>query len=211
MARLASPTSTEGFGFTYADKVGAAALLALLTRTPFADQELGAVTRVQFGQRPAGWHFDDLLLTLDHLGTEHRLAISIKSASHVNSNRIAAEIVDLVWEQATDGSPLNEANDRLALAQPSVNQATGDELAELYRWAMRQQDGQLETWLQPGVANNLKRTLVDSIRRGEERDDPQRFLGSFACFRWTLTHRKTRLRRRPLPSALRLYLIRPRQ
>lgn len=27
MARPASPTSTEGFGFTYANKVGAAALL----------------------------------------------------------------------------------------------------------------------------------------------------------------------------------------
>lgn len=179
MARVASPTATEGFGFTYADKVGATALVALLARSPFADQELGVVTAVKFGQRPAGWHFDDLLLTLDHLGTEHRLAISIKSASHVGNNGISTEIGDLVWEQATDGGPLDEANDRLALAQPSMNQVIRDELAELYRWALRQQDGQLEAWLQPGVANNLKRALADSVRRGEGKDDAQRFFRLF--------------------------------
>lgn len=179
MARIASPTSTEGFGFTYADKVGAAALLALLARSPFADQELGVVTRVQFGQRPAGWHFDDLLLTLDHLGSEHRLALSVKSASHVSTNGFSTEIVDLVWEQATDGGPLDEANDRLALAQPSMSQVIHNELAELYRWALRQQHGQLEAWLQPGIANNLKRALADSIRRGEGKEDPRRFFRLF--------------------------------
>ncbi len=176
---MASPTATEGFGFTYADKVGALALLTLLARLPFTDQDLGVVTQVQFGQRPAGWHFDDLLLTLDHLGTANRLAISIKSASHITGAGVNKEIVDLVWLQLTDGGPLEESTDRLALVQPSIGSTLSDEVNELYRWAHRQADGQLPTWLQPGVSNNLKRTISESVLSGQGRDDPQRFFRAF--------------------------------
>lgn len=175
MARIASPTATEGFGFTYADKVGAIALLRLLSRTAIADQALGYVVKVQFGQRPAGWHFDDILLTLERDGQLRHIGLSIKSATHVSTAGINSDLADLIWEQLNDGGPFNESTDHLGLVQPSVSSTLSEELDELYRWAHRQDDGQLPDWLQPGVANSIKRTLADSSNRGVGKDDVQRF------------------------------------
>lgn len=175
MARKSSPTSTEGFGFTYADKVGAIALLRLLSRTAITDKALGYVVKVQFGQRPAGWHFDDILLTLEGDGHSRNIGLSIKSAPHVSTKGIDPSLVDLIWEQLTDGGPFNESTDRLGLVQPSVGSTLQKEFDELYRWAHRQDDGQLPDWLQLGVANSTKRKIADSSNRGAGKDDAHRF------------------------------------
>lgn len=182
MARPTSPTSSEGFGFTYADKVGALALLRLLSRTPFGGQDLGHVVQVQFGQRPAGWHFDDILLTLERDGQIRRLALSIKSGIHVTTAGIDSELVDQVWEQISDPGPFSESSDQLVLVHPSLSPALHSGLAELYRWARRQDDGQLPDWLKPGVSNNLKRALSKSVKKGNGKNDSQRFFRSFQFF-----------------------------
>jgi hypothetical protein len=156
------------------------AFLALLSRVPFAEEGLGVVTRVQFGQRPAGWHFDDLLLTLEDNATVRRLAVSVKSDQHLSvGGGIDRAIAELVWTQFEDSTAFKDSADALALAQPSATPAIETALGELHRWSRHQAPGQLDQWLQPNVGNDLKRRLVESVRFGNGRDDAQRFFRSF--------------------------------
>ena len=179
MANPASPTSTEGYGFTYADLVGACALLALLDRSPFAELDLGVVTKVQFGQRPEGWLFDDMVLTLEKQSVNRHLAISIKSSSHITESGISDETANLIWAQFELPGPFDSQLDILALAQPSPSPKVVEELAEMTRWANKQDEGQLETWMQPGVGNQTKRALVESVVKGQGRNNPQSVFRSF--------------------------------
>lgn len=179
MAKVASPTGTEGLGTTYADKAAAFALLCLLEGSEFGEHDLGFVTKVQFGQRPAGWHYDDILLTLDRYGESRYMAISVKSASQINSRRIAKEIVDRGWLQISDPGLFIEGRDIQAIVQPSIPPAQMEALDKITKWATEQESSQLETWLQPNVSNATMRNLAQSGNGNGDEQSSQRFFRSF--------------------------------
>ena len=203
MSVPASPTATGGLGFSFADKVGALCLLALLKRAPFEGTGARAVTRVAFEQRPAGWYFDDVLVT-SMLGVEEQhSAVSIKLGQHVGPSGFERELIEQAWTQLEAGGLFVEGRDKLVIAQPPVTPEVRRALIDLEVWSTSQADGQTEQWVaEPGVGNPLKRALVSSAKLGGDRDDAQRLLRTMVVATYDLDSEAGERERRALQDCL---------
>lgn len=138
MAReIASPKSTGGAGYTYADHVAAWWLLHLLTGRAISDARLGAPQRIRFEGRVVGWLLDDLVVEFASSGAPVRAAVSIKSGAVVTGGVLPTDFVRDCWElHLTPGATAFSCDhDVLVLATGDIG-STREALDEALRLSM---------------------------------------------------------------------------
>lgn len=167
----ASPAVTGGAGFTYADRVAARILLAVLADEMLLGNEAGIPVALRFEQRVIGALFDDLAATTDK---DSRWFITCKSGEVVTAENVDKALVERAWSMIEDQTGILAASDKLVIAQPNPKAAEHTSLRKLIRWSHEQAAGQVEQFVSKDEsANPHDRALWARLKGSDSKRDPQ--------------------------------------
>ncbi len=115
--KVAPIKATAGTGFPIEDKVAAVGAAAiLLGSSPFPEFP-GKLVRIGFQVRPAHWHFEDVLFSLERDAGNYQAGVSIRSNQQISSVALSRDVKDALAAQflQPDPNPFRPGLDRLAL------------------------------------------------------------------------------------------------
>jgi hypothetical protein len=172
MSKQPAPSKlTGGGGFVFEDKVSAYFLSHMLTGQPPFSPTLGLIKKIEFQVRPLGWFLDDILLTLESKGTEHRFAFSVKSNKQFSGDKAPRDFVNAAWEQflGTSEPNFSKEQDRLGLITSTLPHGLRKELIDILDSAAKQDPHTFVTTIQAvHVGNEVKRSFLQSFNRDVE-------------------------------------------